>query len=231
MCNEARRNIALGKLREDWGQTRIPLVFPEGAPNMAPLERIRITDPATIIRATADASTGLPEPPEGIPSLGSIEVKDREGLRQAQPGRGWDAPLVAELVTRRWSWPGAHGKPVYNFRSDGREFRSGRCLVPVDSFFEFTAPADPQQKRKDKWLFTLAGHDWFCIAGLWRSDPAVGEAFTMLTCPPGPDTAPYHNRQMVVLGRDAWAAWLNPQTPAAELCRPLPAGSLHVRPA
>jgi hypothetical protein len=36
MCNEARRNIALGKLREDWGQTRIPLVFPEGAPNMRP---------------------------------------------------------------------------------------------------------------------------------------------------------------------------------------------------
>lgn len=195
MCNEARRNIALGQLREDWGQTRIPLVFPEGAPNMAPLERIRITDPATIIRAAA-----------------------------ASPGE-------AELVTRRWSWPGAHGKPVYNFRSDGREFRSGRCLVPVDGFFEFTAPADPKAKRKDKWLFTLAGHDWFCIAGLWRTDPAVGEAFTMLTCPPGPDTAPYHNRQMVVLGREAWAAWLDPQVPAVELCHPLPAGSLEVRPA
>jgi putative SOS response-associated peptidase YedK len=199
MCNEARRNIALGKLREDCGQTRIPLVFPEGPPNMAPLESIRITDPTVIIRAAPDAGTGTPP--------------------------------AAELVTRRWSWPGGHGKPVYNFRSDGREFRSGRCLMPVDGFFEFTAPADPKQKRKDKWRFTLADHDWFCIAGLWRADPAVGEAFTLLTCPPGPDTAPYHNRQMVVLGRDAWAAWLNPQTPAAELCRPLPAGSLHVRPA
>ncbi|NNM78351.1 SOS response-associated peptidase [Sphingomonas sp. ID1715] len=191
MCNEVRRRIALGQLREDWGQTRIPLVFPEGAPNMAPLESIRITDPAVIIRAAG-------------------------------------GPDQAEAVTRRWSWPGTHGKPVYNFRSDGREFRSGRCLIPVDGFFEFTAPADPKQKRKDKWLFTLADHDWFCIAGLWRSDPAVGEAFTLLTCPPGLDTAPYHSRQMVVLGRDAWASWLDPAVPAAQLCQPLPAGSLQV---
>ena len=192
MCNEARRNIALGKLREDWSQTRIPLRFPEGAPNMAPLESIRITDPTVIIRA------------------------------------GPDGPAEAELVTRRWNWPGAHGKPVYNFRSDGREFRNGRCLVPIDGFFEFTAPANPKQKRKDKWLFRLRDHDWFCIAGLWRADPGVGEAFTMLTCPPGPDTEPYHNRQMVVLGRDAWASWLDPAVPAGELCRPLPARSLQV---
>lgn len=194
MCNEVRRRIALGQLREDWGQTRIPLRFPEGAPNMAPLESIRITDLTVIIR-TAE-----------------------------------EAPGEAELVTRRWSWPGTHGKPVYNFRSDGREFRSGRCLVPVDGFFEFTAPADPKQKRKNKWVFTLAGHDWFCIAALWRADPGVGEAFTLLTCPPGPDTAPYHSRQMVVLGRDAWGPWLDPTVPAATLCQPLPAGSLQVAP-
>lgn len=205
MCNEVRRTIALGKLREDWGQTRIPLVFPEGLPNMAPLESIRITDSTVIIRAAADA----PERSAAHP-----------------------APTLpaAELVTRRWSWPGAHGKPVYNFRSDGREFRSGRCLIPVDGFFEFTAPADPKQKRKDKWRFTLFDHDWFCIAGLWRADPAAGEAFTLLTCPPGPDTAPYHNRQMVVLARDAWAAWLDPGVPAARFCQPLPAGSLLVTP-
>ena len=209
MCNEVRRRIALGQLREDWGQTRIPLVFPEGAPNMAPLESIRITDPTVIIRAAADAPDG------------AAELDERRS-----PG----APLAAELVTRRWSWPGSHGKPVYNFRSDGREFRSGRCLVPVDGFFEFTAPADPKAKRKDKWVFTLAGHDWFCIAGLWRADPAVGEAFTLLTCPPGPDTAPYHSRQMVVLGRDAWGPWLDPTVPAATLCQPLPAGSLLVAP-
>ena len=55
MCNEAARRIELGLLREDWGQTGIPLRFPEGLPNMAPLDGFRITEQTTIIRAAADA--------------------------------------------------------------------------------------------------------------------------------------------------------------------------------
>ncbi len=192
MCNEQRRRVALGQVREDWSRTRIPLVFPEGLPNLEPLDSIRITDRNAIIRASAAA----------------------EG--------------AAELVVRRWSWPGPGGRPVYNYRADGREFPRGRCLIVADGFYEFTAPADPARKRKDKWLFTLAGEPWFCIAGLWRDDPGIGEAYTMLTCPPGPDVAPYHNRQVVVLGPADWGRWLDPAVPAAELTRPLPAGALAV---
>ena len=50
----------------------------------------------------------------------------------------------------------------------------------------------------------------------------------MLTMPPGPDIAPYHDRQVVILDRDAWADWLDPSVPAASLIRPLPAGTLLV---
>ena len=192
MCNEQRRRVALGQIREDWSQTRIPLVFPEGLPNLAPLDSIRITDPNAIIRAAGDKAG------------------------------------AAELVVRRWSWPGAGGRPVYNFRSEGREFPHGRCLIVADGFYEFTAPADPGKKRKDKWLFTLSGEPWFCIAGLWRTDAKIGEAYTMLTTEPSADVAPYHNRQVVVLRPGDWTRWLDPAAPAAELLRPLPAGSLDV---
>ena len=192
MCNEQRRRVALGQVREDWSQTRIPLRFPEGMPNLAPLDSIRITDRNAIIRASGE----------------------EEG--------------AAELVVRRWSWPGPRGKPVYNYRSEGRDFARGRCLILADGFYEFTAPEDPDKKRKDKWLFTLKGEPWFCIAGLWRDDPGVGEAYTMLTCPPGADVAPYHDRQVVVLGPGDWARWLDPEVPAHELLRALPEGSLDV---
>ena len=37
----------------------------------------------------------------------------------------------------------------------------------------------------------------------------AGEAFTLLTTEPGPDVAPIHNRQMVVLNRSDWLAWLD----------------------
>ena len=130
---------------------------------------------------------------------------------------------------RRWSWPGPGGKPVYNFRSDGREFPSGRCLILTDGFYEFTAPADPKQKRKDRWLFTLPGGGQLGIAGLVRTTPDVGEAFTMLTCPPGPDVAPTHDRQVAVLRQSDWKAWLDCSAPAGELIRTLPGGSLEVR--
>lgn len=50
----------------------------------------------------------------------------------------------------------------------------------------------------------------------------------MLTTSPGPDIEPYHNRQVVVLRPEDWAAWLYLTKPQAELLQPLPAGSLAV---
>jgi putative SOS response-associated peptidase YedK len=133
-----------------------------------------------------------------------------------------------DLVQRRWSWPGQNKRPVYNFRSDGREFTTNRCLIVADGFYEFTDPAENGKKRKDKWLFTKTGEPIFAIAGIWRATKEVGDAFTMLTMEPGPDIAPYHDRQIVILERDAWADWLDPSVPAHSLIRPLPSGSLTV---
>ena len=214
MCNEFSRRISLDQLRAGWGAADAKLLFPEALSNMPALDSIRITDPAIILRAA-----------------------------QGESG-------AAEMVTRRWSWPGAHGKPVYNFRSDGREFAngaaSGRCLIPADAFYEYTDPpaqddapgplfggnAQPAaggKSPKAKWEFRIPGLDWFGIAGLWRTDPNVGEAWTMLTTAPGPDIAPYHDRQIVLLTPPDYARWLDGSVPAADLCRPPPAGTLEAR--
>lgn len=162
--------------------------------------------------------------PEGVPNF---EPRDEIRITDRAPILRWGGDS-AELVQRRWSWPGPGGKPVYNFRSDGREFGSGRCLILADGFYEFTTPAEPRaDKRKDKWRFALAGEPWFCIAGLWRTSDA-GEAFTMLTTQPGPDVAPYHHRQVAVVARGHWRAWLDGSGPAQNLLGPCPAGGLHV---
>ena len=164
---------------------------------------------------------------EGAPNIEAredIKITDSAPIVRASD----DGAGTGDLVQRRWSWPGPSGKPVYNFRSEGREFASGRCLIPADGFYEFTDPADKKKKRKDKWLFTKAGEPWFCIAGIWRTDSQVGEAFTMLTMPPGPDIAPYHDRQIAILHRADWAAWLDPSVSAKTILKPLAAGSLAV---
>ena len=56
----------------------------------------------------------------------------------------------------------------------------------------------------------------------------IGEAFTMLTTDPGPDVAPYHNRQVAVIDRADWGHWLNPAVPARDILKPLPQGTLQV---
>ena len=165
--------------------------------------------------------------PEGLPNLppaDSIRITDRTAIVRA----GDAGP---ELVMRRWSWSGPTGKPVFNFRSEGRRFDSGRCLIPVDAMFEFTSG---DAKRKDRWRFEATEGAWFAIAGLWRQGVSlgkdgVGEAFTMLTCAPGPDIAPYHDRQVVVMPRADWAAWLAPDTrDAAALIGPSAEGRFRV---
>jgi putative SOS response-associated peptidase YedK len=162
--------------------------------------------------------------PEGAPNLRAkdICITDPGPIVRAGAGEG------LELVVRRWSWPGPSGKPVYNFRSEGREFSSGRCLIVADGFYEFTTPADPKQKRKDRWLFTRPDGGLVGIAGLVRDDPGRGEAFTMLTTEPGPDVAPYHGRQVALLLPEQWRAWLSYAQPASELIGRLPAGTLEV---
>jgi putative SOS response-associated peptidase YedK len=159
--------------------------------------------------------------PEGVPNFEprDVRITDRAPILRASEG-------AVELVERRWSWPGPGGKPVFNYRGEGRRFAPAeRCVVLADGFYEFTAPEDPRAKRKDRWLFTWPDHDWFGIAGIVRADPQVGEAFTLLTCPPGPDIAPYHSRQVVLLSPADGFAWLGADD-AAALVRPLPEGSL-----
>ncbi len=192
MCNLYTQSKSVDEVARLFRDLQMPLVFPEGAPNLTPRD-IAITDPGVVVRAVSNA------------------------------------PDAYELVVRRWSWPAPNGKPVYNFRSDGREFSSGRCLIIADGFYEFTAPSDPKQKRKDRWLFTFPDGAMLGIAGLVRTTTDVGEAFTMLTTEPGPDIAPYHNRQVAVLQASDWRAWLNPAVPARDLLSTPPPGTLKVQ--
>jgi len=133
-----------------------------------------------------------------------------------------------ELARLRWGFEPStpKGRAVINFRSDGRSFAdSRRCLVPASHFFEFKGAKAP----KSKFRFTLHGEPWFCFAGLWSpGTPEKGEAFTLLTTAPGPDVAPIHSRQMVVLRREDWKHWLDLSKPEQDLLIALPAGSLAV---
>jgi putative SOS response-associated peptidase YedK len=133
-----------------------------------------------------------------------------------------------ELTPMNFGLPSDQPKrgPVFNYRSDGRNFsNSRRCLIPASGFFEFTGTKYPKTKHR----FTLNGAPFMAIAGIWREAQGNHSAsFAMLTTEPGADIKPYHDRQVVVLRPPDWKAWLLLTKPEVELLRPLSGGSLSV---
>ena len=197
MCASYEARFSVTQLVEAFDHHGVPLRFPRGLPNIEPMDEVRPTDLAQAVRATTDAD-------------------------------------AAELVAMRFGFrgperPGGKGKPppVINFRSEGRAFgngeRSGRALVPVSGFYEFTGDRYP----KTRWILRGVDQPFLALAALWRAG-AEGEpdAFSLLTAAPGPDVAPYHDRGVLPLPPADWADWLFDRRPAEDLLRPPPGGTL-----
>jgi len=159
-------------------------------------------------------------PEDGVPNLAATDDVRPTDL----------APVVvarkdgATLERLKWGLIPSQPKrpPVINFRSEGRAFNSGRSLCPASSFFEFTGETYP----KTRWRFSRTDGDWFCFAG-FIGGAGEDRRFTLLTCAPGPDIAPIHDRQPVVVERDGWAGWLRGEA-AEGLLVPSPAGTWSV---
>lgn len=93
-------------------------------------------------------------------------------------------------------------------------FRRRRCLVPVDSFFEWRREGTIRQPFR---IVRTDGRP-LALAGLWSGwrDPETEEVrrtFTIVTTTPNDLMRPIHNRMPVVVPDDAWDRWLDPSLP------------------
>jgi putative SOS response-associated peptidase YedK len=86
-----------------------------------------------------------------------------------------------------------------------------RCLVPVDSFYEWKREGTVRQP------YRIVRRDArpLALAGLWAGwkDPASGvvrRTFTIVTTTPNDAIVGLHDRMPVILEEDAWARWLDP---------------------
>lgn len=178
---------------------------------------------STLVRAFVEAKI-FPRPDAPLPNWPSTdEVRPTDAglaLRMGEDG-------AADLSKMRFGFPAPAPKrpPVINFRSEGREFRNGpaggRALIPVSGFYEFTGDKYP----KTRWVLRAADQPFLALAAVWRGGPE-GDAFALLTADPGPDVAPFHDRGVLPLPPALWADWLGGTTPAQDLLKPPPAGTL-----
>lgn len=209
MCNRYGYLAPVTRLTDAFSEVRIPLIFPDGVPNLAPQDHIRPTDVAPVIRPL-DAA----DPQAGVTLAGL---------------RWWLIPFFHKGPVKAWKamCTNARAETVATTPTFREAFRRRRCLVPASCWYEWTGPTG----GKTMWRLTASDSDLIAFAGLWdRAHTADGviESFTILTCAAGPDGSAVHSRQPVVLAPEAWGRWLDLTADPHALLQAGPAGALRV---
>lgn len=130
-----------------------------------------------------------------------------------------------------WARDSAGGTRLINARAEtvSRKpafrdaFLRRRCLVPADGYFEWRKEEDPAGRSSWKTPFWIhqEGREPMAFAGLWGlwgegKDPPSA-AFAILTTEATSAVRDLHPRMPLILPREAWEKWLEPDTPAAVL--------------
>lgn len=104
-------------------------------------------------------------------------------------------------------------------------YRYRRCIVPVSGFYEWKKVG----RTKQPYFVRPADDQPIGLAGLWETwrspDGSELETCTIITTDANATIQPLHSRMAVVLPPDAYATWLNPDTPLETLealLRPAP---------
>ncbi len=168
----------------------------------------------------------LPEAPEWSPRFNVAPTQTVPVVRLAadRPGHEWSA-LRWGLVPS-WADDPAIGSRLINARAETvaekpsfrSAFKSRRCLMPADGFYEWAV----EGKGKRPHHFTLEGGGVFVFAGLWerwgRGTESL-ETCALLTVEANAVVAPIHARMPLILPPEAYDAWLNPDSTPVRLAK------------
>jgi len=185
MCGRAR-------LSSDVSEIKIAFSIPpeRTTPNIAPSWNVAPTDPLPIVRYDA-----------------------KDGQRSLEVMRWGLIPYWAKDIKIGYSTINARAEEIETKPAFRDAFRQRRCLVPLDSFYEWKKTATGKQP----YAIGLAGGGLMAMAGLWDTwRSPEGErvrSFTIVTTTPNKLCAELHNRMPVVLKPADWPAWLG-ETPA-----------------
>jgi putative SOS response-associated peptidase YedK len=136
-------------------------------------------------------------------------VVQRDGRRAITRYRWGLVPHWAEDHRIRSRTFNARAETVAEMPAFRDSFRHRRCLVPVDSFYEWRR--EGERVRQPYRIVRTDGAP-LVLAGLWagrRDDEGiVRRTFTIVTTRANATIADLHDRMPVVLPPDTWATWL-----------------------
>ena len=118
------------------------------------------------------------------------------------PSWARDAKIASRLINARSET--VHSKP--SFRA---AFRSRRCLIPADGWFEWRQTGSGKQP----YFLSLADGSPLSFAALWERWDQGGaplETFTIITTAASPELRDIHHRQPAIIDPRWFSVWLDP---------------------
>jgi putative SOS response-associated peptidase YedK len=175
----------------------------------------------------------LPEVPELFPRFNIAPGEPVAVVRQPPGGEGRQLASLRWGLIPAWADDPAIGDRLANARSETaatkpsfrRAFRSRRCLVVADGFYEWQRT----NGGKQPYFVRLQSDRPFGLAGLWerwaKGEEPV-ESCTILTTDANGLMKPIHQRMPVIIPREQYDLWLDPRCQdtktLAKLLRPYP---------
>lgn len=169
-------------------------------------------------RSTKEKIAELFEVEHGLEEL-EIEHEDDIAPGSVQPVVYLSPEGERQIVPMRWGFR-LPDRFLFNTRSEGVErsrfwqeaFRERRCIVPADSFYEWTHET---KRTKMKFEITIRTGALFGMAGLWSRwlNPRTGQweqTFSILTGEANDVMRPIHDRQPEILEQRDFSDYLSP---------------------
>lgn len=181
--------------------------------------------------ATIQAKFGVPDVPPFAPNA-DWRPTDRAPivrLNRARDGR--ECALARWGLVPSWASELSFGARCINARAESLDrapafraaYRSRRCLVPANAFYEWSGP----KGHRTKWRITLKDEPLFALAGLWESwrDAASAEpvhTYAIVTTRANAALAHLHDRMPVIVAPADYGRWLDPDQDVHDLLAPYP---------
>jgi putative SOS response-associated peptidase YedK len=100
-------------------------------------------------------------------------------------------------------------------------FKYRRCLIPASGFYEW----QPKEGSKQPYAISMRHGGLFSLAGLWEhwEGPRgkTVESCTIIITDANALLTPIHDRMPVIIAKEDYATWLNPELQSPDRLQPL----------
>ena len=158
-----------------------------------------------------DKQRNLPARYNIAPTQEILYVSEIEGERRLMEGRWWLVPHWAKELQSKFPMFNARSEEAHNKPSFRDAYKTGRCLIPADGYYEWTT--NKSDGKKDPHLLHLPDFEPFAFAGLSTYNATLDlYSCTILTAPAVEEIRSIHPRMPVILKPSVFNAWLDGAT-------------------